>query len=463
MPDRFDRAVLFTAAVLGGLILLTALRGDQVGLGILRYSPVELGGSRAAVQVVFEEEIDPASATASLQIEPAVRGAAAVRGNQIVFQPAEPLAADAPYTVTVKQGLVAKSGRVFKQSFRWQFRVRQPRFVYLSPTDQVVQNLFVVEPATPQMPRPLTRSEAGIIGYSISADGSKIVYSELAFSETRTYGSSRLFLLDVTSGESRLLYDCNAACPNLSLRPDGSMIAFQRVDFNDSVGAAPTAPRVWLFDLATGVARPLFKDSQRLGYQPRWSPDGAWLGVYDPVDGQIVLVDVAANRERIIPAPDSETGTFSPDGRWLASPRLVVRDNLATVRMTLVDLASPSAAVRTLLSPDEPFSEAEAVWMADSKALIVARQPAARQLNTGSSLYQVQLETGQAKLLIPEDGYAQKSLQISPTGDYLLFERVPLNDLAARPQLWLYRLAKGETRDELKQVAAKVAFPNWLP
>jgi len=459
MQDRFDRAVLMAAFVLLGLLGLTLLHGDQVGLGLLRYSPLASGSSRTIIQVVFEEEIDPTSARDSLQIAPGLRGVTSVQSNRLEFQPAEPLAASTSYTITLKPGFTAKSGRAFKQAFSWQFLVRQPSLVYLGPTDQVVQNLFAVAPQNPQAPRALTRSEAGIIGYSISEDGSKIVYSELAFSETRAYGSSRLFLLDVASGASRLLYDCNAACTNLSLRPDSSLLAFQRVDFNDTVGAAPTAPRVWLLDLTNGSVRPLFKDNQRLAYQPRWSPDGTVLGVYDPVDGQIVLVNPATNQERIILAKDSETGLFSPDGQWLAYPRLIIQNNLAAVRITLADLATQPPTARMLLTPDAPLTEAEAVWMTDSKSLIVARQPTSRQLNTGSSIYQVDLSSAQAKLLIPDGGYAQKSLRLSPTGEYLLFERVQLNDPVARPQLWLYHLVTGE----LKLVAEKVAFASWLP
>ena len=101
--------------------------------------------------------------------------------------------------------------------------------------------------------------------------------------------------------------------------------------------------------------------------------------------------------------------------------------------------------------------DVEAVWRSDSRGLIVARQPPARKLAQGSALYSIDLATGAATLLVADNGYEQTNLSVN--GDLLLFQRVALGDVTARPELWVYHLL---TR-ELRRIAHDGVSPRWLP
>ena len=99
-------------------------------------------------------------------------------------------------------------------------------------------------------------------------------------------------LFDMTTRISQLLYACpDAACSEVAWRPDGKVIAFDHVELNSGNGMPPGATRVWVYDLDSNQAQPLFKDTQQLGYSPRWSPDGQKLAVYDSGNGVVVVHD----------------------------------------------------------------------------------------------------------------------------------------------------------------------------
>src|SRR5258708_3380283 len=49
------------------------------------------------------------------------------------------------------------------------------RIVYLGPVAEIAQNLFAVDPENPFMPKQVTDSQSGIVGYDVTPDGSKIV------------------------------------------------------------------------------------------------------------------------------------------------------------------------------------------------------------------------------------------------------------------------------------------------
>jgi Tol biopolymer transport system component len=458
-PERFDAITFIVIAALIVAILVVVFRGDQVGLGVRTFTPVDSAPSRTAISLTFDEPIDPVTAAQYFSISPAINGTFSISNAQITFQPGAPFPPNTTYTVTIKPGLASLSGRAVKHDFQWHFNIRQPRLVYLSNSDQTVQNLFMVDPTTSVTPQQITRSQNGIVGYDVTPDGTKIVYSEIAYSENRSYGVTDLFVMDVATGQTNLLYECNAACTHLAWRPDGGAVAFQRVDLGQSVGLGPSAPRVWLYDLATSTGRPLFDDNQILGYMPRWSPNGTKLAVYSASAGGILVHDFASNQNTTIPAANGEFGPFSPDGHWLYYPKIVMLgDTSAAVHYVLVDLSTPYT-LHDLVPDTEAVSEVEAVWRADSQGLIVARQPPVRKLNEGPSLYNVDLKTGNAMLLVPDEGNSQNSLTLSPAGDAIIFQRIAQGSAPSEPQLWLYNLATGK----LNHIADKATLPGWLP
>lgn len=458
--EKFDLILLVVIFALVATITAIILRGDQVSLGVRTFGPTDSASSRAAITVTFDEPIDARMAAKHFTIDPFVEGGFSVSGAGITFRPTLPLQPGKTYTVTLSSGFAGVSGRAIKRDFRWTFRVRQPRVVYLGPVDQAVQNLFAVDPTTTNAPEQITRSENGVVGYDVTPDGSEIAYSEIAYSENRSYGVTNIFVMDVATRQTRLLYACNAACTNLAWRPDGGTVAFQRVDLDLSVGTGPGAPRVWLFELATNTAQPLFPNDQMLGYSPRWSPDGTRLAVYSASAGGILVHDFLTDKNITIPTANGEFASFSPDGRWLYYPKIVMLgDNSAAVHYVLVDLSTTPFTLHNLIPYTEPVSEVQAVWQADSRGLLEVRHSAVNGPAEGSGLYSIDLATGKSKPLVPGDGNDQDGLALSPMGDAIAFQQITQANSGARPQLWLYNFPMGT----LKMIADNATLPGWLP
>jgi Tol biopolymer transport system component len=333
------------------------------------------------------------------------------------------------------------------------------QIVYLGPVSGPTQDLYVVDLAVDlagSVPRKLTNSQTGIIGYDVTPDGSKIVYSEVRYAEGDQTGITDLYVWEAAAGKSTLRYECQgAACTGLKWRPDGGAFAFERIDMNTTVGSG--AARTWIFALAENTAHPLFKDTQQIGYMPRWSPDGKRIAVFSVSAGGIVVHDFDTGKDHVVAAQQGEVGSFSPDGRWLTFPKIVaLGNNQYAVHVMLADLTSAPYMVRPLIPDSEAVSDVEAVWRSDSQGLIVARQPPARKLAQGSALYSVDLATGAATLLVPDEGYEQTNISVN--GDLVVFQRIALGDVTARPELWVYHLG---TR-ELKRIAQNGVSPRWL-
>lgn len=461
--DRLDLAVIIVALGLLAALGLTIVRGDQVGLQIVAVSPRESGSIRATIQVTFDEPIEQVALAPNFSIEPPVPGTLTVEGRTAIFRPAERLTLGAAYTVRVKAGATsAQSGRALKEDRQWRFAVRGPRLTFLKPdpVNPISYNVFLVDPAyaggglpTPQQ---LTFSETGVVEHDASPDGAQIAYSEF-----KQQGNNNLYLWDATTGQSTLLFDCpEAVCNNPVWRPDGGAIAFQRADLSlGSVGIS----RVWVLDMQTRRVRPLFSDSQIIGFDPRWSPDGSKIGVFSQSYPGIAIYDFTADVIQVIDTTYGQIGDFSPDGRWMIFPKMVqVAEKVYATHFVLSDVTSSTLTQRDTVPSAQEMNDVEAVWL-DAQTLIIARRPPFKPssggLSPGPQLYTLNIETGETMPLLVDESYINGNLRLSQTGRQLAFQRFALGKQGARPELWVLDLDTGNAR----QVANDAINPRWLP
>ena len=101
------------------------------------------------------------------------------------------------------------------------------------------------------------------------------------------------------------------------------MIAYERTEYDAQFGSSP--PRIWLIDLTTTPAttRPLFQQTQILGYDAQWSGDGNRIALVDSasvVDPRLRLHD---RQDHLDCQPSRELGALSPDGTRLIYPDIV--------------------------------------------------------------------------------------------------------------------------------------------
>src|SRR5258708_2375685 len=224
--DQFDVRMLVAIVVLAVAIGLVILHGDQVGLGIRSFGPSNVASSGDAVRVTFDEPIVMAAAPSYFSISPLVPGKFSIASDQVSFQPAQAWQQGQDYTVTLRAGMQASTGRVLKHEIQWHFHPRPLRIAFLGPVDNIIQNLYIADPLHPDAPQALTNSATGLVGFDVSPDGNTIVYAAL-----EDQGASSFHTFDLATGESRLLYKCKgAACTDPVYRPDGGALGFERVD-----------------------------------------------------------------------------------------------------------------------------------------------------------------------------------------------------------------------------------------
>jgi len=393
-----------------------------------------------------------------------VDGTVSWSGTTLNFRPNAPLKPGAAYQVQLKPGAVSDSGRKVISEYHYGFTVRTPRVAYLAPSNGEPINLWVADPAVPGSAHQVTNSPSGIYDYGVSPDGSKIAFTE---KNTNT-GTMDIKLLDVETGGIEQLTNCaDAECKTPVWRPDGQLIAYERIDLNsamaDQVGASPT--RIWIIDLSSTPAttRPLFDDSQILGYGVRWSADGTRISMFDYGQQGILVHDFRDSTNVVIPSKYGDPGELSPDGKKLIYPEVTMANNEATSYLQVVDLVTNT--IQHLTTPDDPIDDNVAIWTPDQKFLIVGRRYLDDRMTRGRQVYKVNPVDSSAEPLIVDPDYQNGFFSLDPTGSQIVLQRFPdpiaMNDPNNQglPQIWTYDM---QTKALLK-VADNAFVPHWIP
>jgi Tol biopolymer transport system component len=459
-----DRAVLLTCVALLCMIALTLLLGDRVGVTLERVSPLGVARATAPIKIQFSEAMERETLQGRITLDPAVEGTQYWSGNTLIFQPNAALMPGTDYTVTLAAGGRSRSGREVLAEYQFSFSVRQPEVAYLAPADGVPINIWIATPGVEGSERQLTFSPGGIYDFAVSPDGQYI-----AFSETNPSASTEdIKVIDLETGSLRQVTNCaDASCTNPVWRPDGQVLAYERVDFNtgiEGVGISPT--RVWLIDLTQEPATttPLFSDTQILGYNPQWSADGSRIAIFDRGSASILIYDFRDDSGLSIPTRAGTSGALAPDGLSLIFPEVVLREGQeARTFLQVADLTAN--AVSPLPGTSDFASDEEARWSPDGSQVMVRRRYLDERYTRGHQLALIDMATGQVRDLAQDDRFSNGFFSWDATGSQLVVQRLSLvndegqPDNLARPQIWTLDLASGE----FTFVVNNAFYPRWVP
>ncbi len=461
--SHFDRIVAAVIVVLLILIGATIVLGDRVGVQVVTVAPQAEAHSTSPITLRFSEVMDRDSVAAHFQTDPAIEGALSWNGSTLSFRPAAALQPGSTYTVSVEPGALSASGRQVLDAYRHSFSVMSPRIAYLYPADDAPHNIWITDPLQPDQARQVTDSPSGVDDYSVSPDGTKLAFVEVNPDKGTGAATSDIKLIDLASGALQQVTNCaNAICNAPVWRPDGKVIAYERTEYDAQFGSGP--PRIWLIDLTTTPAttRPLFQQTQILGYDAQWSGDGNRIALVDSASVSILVYDFSTGKIISIASQAGESGALSPDGTRLIYPDIVFQPEGAFTkqRLAVLDLGN----FLSLTDNDAPISDRQARWSPDGTKIALAREDQASPVR-GIQIALYDLRTDQTTMLTSDSRYANLSFWWSPTGDQLVIQRVPELDAnlqpnsEALPEIWTYDLNSGT----LNPVITNAYLPRWIP
>lgn len=449
--DRFDYAVWGLAAILalaiGGLLLAARLQGAGVA-GVTPPAGTAVS-ARGPISITFAQPMQQESAEAAFRLTPTAAGTFSWQGDTLRFHPSQPLDPEQNYTAILAAGALAADGRRTRTEHRWPVAVRQPELIYLT-SNAAPREVARQAAAAGAEPTVLTNTGGQVFDFAVSPDG-----EWLAYSVVNDERGIDLWLLPLAGGTARRFQNCGPGrCTTPAFSPDGLRLAFSRAEAGLGPGEPIGPPRIWLADLTTGAAVRLFANTEKLGYGPVWSPDGARLMYWDGLNSRLVVVELAAGREISLPSVLGQAGSWSPDSNRLAYANLNLAVETPLAGIFLADLETLDI-LPLLEAGNLPGDYRSPAWSPDGEWLAAA----VRTPDRNDEVWLLRPDGLFALAIATDPGYIYQGLAWDPWGRQLLFQRVALAVPFPPTETLVYDIASGETTI----LSTDTGVAGWLP
>jgi nickel/cobalt exporter len=312
------------------------------------------------------------------------------------------------------------------------FDISQAGLLYLAPDDHGLIQIHLQSPVGRE-PRRITGAPQGVSDYQLSPDGAHI-----GFASAGDEGSG-IWVLPIPDGEAQLAVDCGEAyCRNVLWTPDGAHLLYERTEPN-TVSAVPT---LWAYGLEDGTTQTVFRDPQIPGYTASWSPDGDWLSYWSfPGSPTVELYNLRTGERDSISSQTGLAADWSPDGASLLLTDMFTSAERTVSHLFRYDLADKSLTDLSLRPDIEDFSGS---WSPDGEWLAVIRREDTALTPAGTQIWLMRPDGGEAHPATSASLIFHSRLQWSPDGRYLLIQQHGLGIEDTQTEIWLLDIQTGE-------------------
>lgn len=428
------------------------------------------------LRISFSREMQPESVTQRLTIMPANPGSFSWDGNTLIFKPLRTWSAGA--TVQVKLAEGARSAGWLslpvRQETAWSFTVRQPRLLYLYPSDAAA-NIYLYDPRTEQS-QPITDLLAGVQEFDATVDGSAVYYSV-----QNNLGGSDIYRLELGQDQSALDAALILACQQDECRaprisPQEDFVAYERSAPPGS--DQPGYPRVWVAALskssetdalALSPDQPpwLAGDSLHQTIQPDWSAQGL-LSFYDSSQDAFIVQDLRGGSSTELPNQTGEPGSWHPGGKAYVAPEIFLNAGGSASTSPELNPVTSSHLLRfniedgTIedLTQAESLEDTSPIFSPDGSSLAFARKYLdIKRWTPGRQLWIMRSDGSEARQLTDDADYNHYDFAWESTGDHIAFVRFNQTAPIDLPAIWVYDLVK----DYQTEIIIGGYSPHWIP
>lgn len=454
------------AALLGALGVLVGL----VALGVFAVPEVTAFGPNTAsqhipagapIRIEFDRPMDRISVETRLSVEPDLPGEVTWEDNTLLYHPFESWPIGQEISVELQAG--ARSTRFLPvlNSLNWSFQVGEPRLAYLWPSGSSA-DLYTLDLTTQKRTR-LTETEAGVIDYSLSSDGTSIVYSALDEN-----GTSEIRIIDLTTGADDLLYECDvdSRCQSPVISPDGTLLAFEQFEWETSAAGrrVPGERQVWLLALANDADPIRVQPEEQVTNSPNWSPGGILTFYNDSLSAVTFIEPAGLEPLNMVPNGLGFLGSWSPDGEFLILPEIVFPEASEQEGGNQLDFFSHLYRIEPATMDVEDLSlgmveDASPAYSPDGEWIAFGRKYLDERWTPGRQVWIMRADGSQPRPITDDPDFGHASLVWNPDSFRLAYMRLSQSDPNEMPEIWMID-RDGETHQFLVEGGY---LPQWIP
>jgi len=445
--DALAGILIIVLILLIGLVIFT---GTQLGIRVSTNFQDGVGPF-GPLRLKFSSPVVAAKVEPLLSIDPITTGRYEWPNAQTVqFIPSQPLKANTTYKLILQAGSIGQSGELLKKKQSWTLHFRSPLIAYLAASKQTT-DLWVVD-MNGHSPHRLMQLPYSSIEFDASPNGEFLILSVF-----NKQSGIDLWQVNRDGSNAHLLVGCGAGrCTTPAISPDSSQVAYTSEAAPLTPGGIPGAPRIMVFNLQTQQNRPLFADSQMIGYYPIWSPDGMKVSSYDGINGAIRVVTISTGAQVSFPTVIGTTvASWSPDSSSLLFTDIQQTPDGNRTVINQADFAS--GQISTLFGPhdDRDYYYDSLAWLPTGDRVLIGLRPSANSAAEALWLVNPDMQAGQ--MIVDQANMIFQSPHWDPWGNALVFEKLKLG---GPPQTQIALWMPGF--DQPRTLATGFS-PHWLP